>query len=449
MSSLLDRYSELTADLSLFSQEDLTRALLRQDWIGSARPDQLPPAHYFVWLMLGGRGSGKTRAGAEETWWAGAVRPERIAIIGPTSSDVRKTCFEGESGLLAVMPPGLIANYNRTSLELWLTNGSYFIGYSSEEPQRLRGPQHHRAWCDELCAWRKRDETWDMMMFGLRLGDDPQIIVTTTPKVSKLLKTLISENDTELSKATTFANRANLPPKILKKLSEKYEGTRLGRQELHAEIIDEAEGALWTLAMLEAAKFIPKVEDGKVQIPDMKRVVVAVDPAITSNQDSSETGIIAAGIDYNDHGFVLKDRSGRFSPGIWAKKVVELYHDVKADRIVVEVNQGGDMVRHTIQTEWPSAPITMVHASRGKQARAEPVAALYEQSKVSHVWESVKDDETHLDDRQGGLMELEDQLVSWEPLSGHSSPDRLDALVWALTDLMITPTIVTSRELVL
>lgn len=444
--SLLVVDSKLLGDIPL---DILSLIVSRQEWLVTARADQLPPKEYFVWLLLGGRGSGKTRAGAEDMAWNGASRIERIAIIGPTLSDVRKTCFEGESGLLSVIPSGMIVNYNRSSLEMWLTNGSYFVGYSSEEPERLRGPQHHRVWCEELCAWRKRDATWDMMMFGLRLGSDPQIIITSTPKPSKLLREIVAENDTSMSRTSTFDNRANLPKKMLEKLTKKYDGTRLGRQELYAEIIDEAEGALWTLSMLESARFIPKVKDGKVQLPEMKRVVVAVDPAITSNQDSSETGIIAAGIDFNDHGVVIKDRSGRYSPGVWAKKVVELYHEVGADRIVVEVNQGGDMVRHTINTEWPSAPITMVHASRGKAARAEPIAALYEQNRVRHVWNPSEDDGTHTDDRQGGLMELEDQLVSWEPLSGHPSPDRLDALVWALTDLMIDPTVVTSRELVL
>lgn len=331
---------------------------------------------------------------------------------------------EGESGLLSVCWAGdKTLNgedlgrpaYEPSKRRLTWANGATATCFSAEEPERLRGPQHEAGWCDELAAWKYLRETWDMAMFGLRLGSHPRVCVTTTPKPLKIFRELIADPKTVVTRGSTFDNAANLAGTFLKAVQDKYEGTRLGRQELYAEVMEEAEGALWTRALIDAANYRGK-------LPEMARVVVSVDPAITAKEESDETGIVAAGLGRDGYGYVLKDVSGRYSPGEWAKKAIALYKEVGADRIVAEGNQGGDMVRHTIQTEWNAAPITIVHASRGKAARAEPVAALYEQNKVRHT---------------GNLSSLEDQLVTWEPLSGMPSPDRLDALVWALTELMV------------
>lgn len=269
--------------------------------------------------------------------------------------------------------------------------------------------------CDELAAWKYMRDTWDMAQFGLRLGTRPRAIVTTTPKPLALIRELVADTTTVVTRGSTFDNAANLAPSFLAAVKAKHEGTRLGRQELYAELLNEADGALWTRAMIEGAY--------RKDAPEMARIVVAVDPAVTSTENSDETGIIAAGLGKDGRGYVLADRSGRYSPGDWATRVVSLFHEIGADRIIAEGNQGGDLVTFTLQTIWPSAPVKIVHASRGKAARAEPIAALYEQGKVSHV---------------GPFPGLEDQLVTWEPLSGMRSPDRLDALVWAFTELMVT-----------
>lgn len=390
----------------------------RQVWQDTARPNQITPyGQWAVWLMLAGRGFGKTRAGAEDVFWYANCNPgSRIAIIAPTYSDARDTCVEGESGLMSILPKECVDTWNRSMGELVLYNESRFKLFGAEEPDRLRGPQHHRAWTDELGAWRYAD-TWDQMLFGLRLGNDPRVVVTTTPKPTKLIKALAKAKTTLVTRGSTFDNAKNLAPAALAQLKAKYEGTRLGRQELEAEILEQSEGALWTLSMLEDARL-------KTELPEMRRVVVAIDPAISSKAESNLTGIIAAGLGVDGRGYVLADATGQYSPDQWASKAVELYRSVKADRFVAEGNQGGEMVRHTITSVWRNAPVTIVHASRGKQARAEPVVALYEQNKISHA---------------GTFSELEAQMCSWEPLSDPPmpSPDRIDAMVWAFTDLML------------
>ncbi|SHG79427.1 Large terminase phage packaging protein [Kaistia soli DSM 19436] len=397
------------------------------DWRLWARPQQVaPPGDWQTWLVLAGRGFGKTRTGAEWVREKVLAGCGRVALIAPTASDARDVMVEGESGLLSVCwrgdrtidrkPIGRPI-YEPSKRRLTWANGAVATLFSAEEPERLRGPQHEAMWCDELAAWKYLRETWDMAMFGLRLGDAPQVTITTTPKPLRILREIMKSTGTVITRGSTFDNRANLAPVFLDKIVSKYEGTRLGRQELEAEIMEEAEGALWSRAMVEAARFLKP-------LPEMKRVVVAVDPAVTDKEDSAETGIVAAGLGTDDRGYVLADRSGRRSPGDWAKKAIELFRDLGADRIVAEGNQGGDLVAHAIRTVDPRVPVTIVHASRGKAARAEPVAALYEQGKVTH-WKPLPD--------------LEDQMVNWEPLSGMPSPDRLDALVWALTELMLKP----------
>lgn len=389
----------------------------RARWIQTARPNQLTPVgNWLTWLMLAGRGFGKTRAGAEDVvCYAHCYPGSRIAIVAPTYADARDTCIEGESGILSITPKQCIDTWNRSMGELVLENGSRFKLFGAEEPDRLRGPQHHRAWADELAAWSYL-ETWDQLQFGLRLGQDPRAIVTTTPKPIKLIRELIANPKTVITRGSTYENAKNLAPTALAKLKEKYEGTRLGRQELNAEILEQAEGALWTLGLIEKSR---------VKLaPAMKRIVISIDPAITAKAESNLTGIVAAGLGVDGLGYTLADVSGQYSPDGWARKAVALFDSMQADAIVAEGNQGGDMVRHTINSVRPNAPVIIVHASRGKQARAEPVAALYEQGKIKHV---------------GTFSELEQQMCSWEPLSDppQPSPDRIDALVWAYTNLML------------
>jgi phage terminase large subunit-like protein len=328
--------------------------------------------------------------------------------------------IEGESGLLSVCAGDAVKPiYEPSKRRITFPEGSALApqgaiatAFSADEPDRLRGPQHDCAWCDELAAWRY-PEAWDQLQFGLRLGTDPRCIVTTTPRPTKEIRDLVAAETTVVTKGSTFDNADNLAPAFLERILAKYEGTRLGRQELYAEILDDVPGALWTRQMLEAA-----VTGCPHPLPDTERMVVAVDPAITSGEDSDETGIVVAGRTGRE-AFVVADHTCRLSPDGWARKAVDAYHEHKADRIVAEANQGGDMVKTVLRTVDPSVPVKLVHATRGKRVRAEPVAALYEQGRVFHA---------------AVFAELEDQLVTWTPDSP-TSPDRLDALVWALTDL--------------
>jgi phage terminase large subunit-like protein len=403
---------------------DADAAELLHDWRFFAREEQVAPAgDWRTWLFLAGRGAGKTRSGAE--WVREQIKLGRgwVGMIAPTSADARDVMVEGESGLLATgweydktyagKEMGR-PTYEPSKRRITWANGAQATLFSAEEPDRLRGPQHDAIWADEAGAWKDAQDAWDMAMFGLRLGDDPRVMVSTTPKPIPLIRVLLKDKTTVITKATTYANKANLAGAFSQIIS-KYEGTRLGRQELAGELLEESEGALWNRALIERARL-------KTPAPQMRRVVVAVDPAITAKAESNLTGIIAAGIGTDGRGYVLADASGRYSPDGWARKAVALFETLKADRIVAEGNQGGEMVRHTIASVRSNAPITIVHASRGKQARAEPVAALYEQNKISHV---------------GTFSELEDQMSTWEPLGDEPSPDRIDALVWALTALMI------------
>jgi len=275
--------------------------------------------------------------------------------------------------------------------------------------------------CDEVSSWRNQQDVWDMLQFTLRLGRHPRVMVTTTPKPTKLMRKLLSSKNSFITGGSTFDNSANLASTFLKKVKEDYEGTRLGRQELYAEMLEEAEGALWTTEILDKC-LDTSIEDRVEFAKTLQRVVVSIDPATTSNEESDLTGIIVAGIDINGKGYILEDHTDRYTPQGWAAKAISLYHEFSADRIVAERNQGGDMVRTTLTSEDESVPIRLVHASRGKFARAEPVSALYERGKVFHA---------------KGLDELEVQMRTWEPLGSIGSPDRLDAMVWAITDLML------------
>jgi phage terminase large subunit-like protein len=404
--------------------EDEALALLH-DWSFWARPSQLPPeGQWRVWLLLAGRGFGKTRTGAELVRSRVAARSaRRLALIAPTLADARDVMVEGESGILAVSSRWDRPHWEPSRRRLTWPNGAIATFYSADEPERLRGPQHDAAWCDELASWRY-PEAWDMLMFGLRLGDDPRVIVTTTPRPTTLLRALIEDPTVIVTRGATHENRANLAPQFLEQILRKYQGTRLGRQEIEAELLEDIPGALWNRGLIEAAR----ARDA----PVMMRIVVAIDPAVTSSESADETGIIVAGRDEMGHGWILADLSGRYHPAEWAKVAIAAYYAHHADRIVAEVNNGGEMIEATLRVIDPNVAVASVHASRGKAARAEPVAALYEQGRVHHL---------------GAFPQLEDQmcnLIRGEYASASSpcawsSPDRADALVWALTDLLVSP----------
>jgi predicted phage terminase large subunit-like protein len=365
-----------------------------------------------------GRGFGKTRTESEDAWWQGCINPNwRIALVAATYADARDTLVEGDSGILGRMPRGMIEKWNRSLGELVLTNGTRFKLFASTEPERLRGPQHHRAYCDELAAWQY-PETWDQMLFGLRLGQSPKVIIGTTPKPVPLIRKIVGDNRTRVSRGSTFDNASHLAPDALRQLREKYEGTRLGRQELNAEILEDVPGALWSRAMFDNNRVL--------DVPQMQRIVVAVDPSGTRGQSDGgdSIGISVCGRGNDGRGYVLADRTCKLSPEGWARMAVTAYHEFRADKIIAERNFGGAMVEAVIKSVDINVAYSEVVASRGKAVRAEPVAALYEQGRVSHA---------------GNFDALEDQLTAFTPAGyfGDGSPDRADALVWAMSELML------------
>lgn len=320
---------------------------------------------------------------------------------------------EGDSGILSVCKVNR-PNYEPSKRRITWPNGAIATTYSADEPERLRGPQHDASWCDEPGAWKYATDAWDMMMFGLRLGDNPRVVATTTPRPIQLVRDIRALPGTVITRGRTADNAANLAPQFLEQIVGKYEGTRLGRQELDGELLDDVPGALWQRQQLE---------DLRVKVaPELIRLVIAIDPAMTSGEKADETGMIAAGKGIDGHAYILKDLSCRLSPDAWASRAVNAYIDMKADRIIAEVNNGGDLVGQVIHTIDPNVAYKAVHASRGKRVRAEPIAALYEQGKVHHV---------------GPFPQLEDQQCTFVPDDFDGSPDRVDALVWALTELMI------------
>ena len=397
-----------------------------------AMEHQLPPAgDWRSWVILGGRGAGKTRAGAE--WVRARVegsRPldpgycRRIALIGETLDQVREVMIFGDSGILACSPPDRRPTWSATRRALVWPNGAEAMAFSAHEPEALRGPQFDSAWVDELAKWKKGKETWDMLQFALRLGQQPQVCVTTTPRNVGVLKELLASPSTVTTHAGTEANRANLAQSFLDEVRARYAGTRLGRQELDGTLLDDIEGALWTRAQLEARR----CDD----LPVFDRIVVAVDPPVTGRAGSDECGIVVVGAQLDGppqdwRAVVLEDASVQgVGPLAWAQRAVTAMEHWGADRLVAEVNQGGDMVEAVLRQIDAFVPVTKVHAARGKVARAEPVAALYEQGRVAH---------------RPGLDALEDQMcqMSRNGYEGRGSPDRVDALVWALTELMISP----------
>jgi len=390
-----------------------------------ARPEQIaPPGAWRTWVLLGGRGLGKTRAGAE---WvrshidSGTAR--RVALVSDTARDVRDVMV---AMLEQVSPPWNRPKYEPSKSRLVYPNGATCHLFAAEAPELLRGPAHDLAWADELAKWknlRKRDieggTAWDNLQMGLRRGTSPRACVTTTPRSVSTLRQILGAPDTVVTRGSTFANAENLPEETLAYLRTHYEGTRLGRQELHAELLEDIEGALWTHTQIDATRV-------DLAPADLRRVVIAIDPAVTATAQSDETGILACGLGHETppHGYVLEDVSGRYTPDEWADHAIALYHRWSADRIVAEVNNGGDLVGYTLKTRWPSTPFLALHASRGKRTRAEPISALYEQGRVHHV---------------GLFPDLEDQLCTWDARTSDDSPDRMDAMVWAFTELLLRP----------
>lgn len=419
---------KLKQDLSELGPQHLKEILGL--WPLWARPDQLPPentqegAPWRVWLVMGGRGAGKTRAGAE---WVrakalgrpplGSVRARRIALVGETMADVRRVMIEGVSGLLSVHGARERPRFEPSKGQLMWPSGVIAQMFSAENPDGLRGPQFDAAWCDEVAKWRHPQRTWDMLQFALRLGEAPQMVATTTPRPIPLLKKLLADAGTVVTRAATADNAANLAPTFVEEMTRRYWATALGRQELLGELVDDTSGALWRRDWIDAHRV--------AQAPELSVVVVAVDPPVTATAASDACGIVVAGLGPDGRAYVIDDRTlqGR-EPIVWARAAIAAYGDYMADRVVAEVNQGGDLVVTVLRQVDPSVAVRCVRATRGKWLRAEPIAALYAEGRVAHV---------------GTFEALEDQMCAFgsDGLAKGRSPDRLDALVWALTDLMI------------
>jgi len=418
----------LKQDLAELSDAQLAAVL--GHWPLWARADQLPPeatedgAPWRVWLYMGGRGAGKTRAGAE---WVraralglaplGVVAARRIALVGETINDVRRVMIEGVSGLLSVHGAGERPRFEPSKGQLTWPSGAIAQVFSAEDPDGLRGPQFDAAWCDEVAKWRHPQRTWDMLQFALRLGVQPQLVATTTPWAIPLIKKLLADAGTVVTRAATADNADNLAPSFVDEMTRRYAGSALGRQELLGELVDDTSGALWRRDWIEAHR----VE----QAPELSALVVAVDPPVTATAASDACGIVVAGLGPDGRAYVVDDRTlqGR-APTVWARAAVAAYHDYMADRVVAEVNQGGDLVVTVLRQIDANVAVRCVRATRGKWLRAEPVAALYAQGRVAHV---------------GTFTALEEQMCAFgaDGLARGRSPDRLDALVWALTDLMV------------
>lgn len=402
------------------------------DWKAWARPEQVPPdnADWKNWLFLAGRGAGKTRSAAEvvRSWAEQGITP--LALVGPTAADVRDVMVEGESGILAISPPWFMPDYEPSKRRLTWPNGVRASLFSAEEPSRLRGPQFAKAWCDEICAWVKMQETWDMLMFGLRLGIRPQAIITTTPRPVPLLRKLMKDKKTYMTRAGTRSNYANLAPDFIEEIEERYAGTRLGRQELDGEVLDDTPGALWTHSMFKHVL--------ESEVPELVEICVAVDPSGSDGTGGDSQGIVAAGKSAAGDYYVLRDASCRERPLKWGKRVADLHDDLLADYIVAEINYGGAMVEDTIKGIREDLIVKVVTASRGKVIRAQPISAKYEQGKVYHVVAERKEGEPPSHFMYDGLKELEDQMVQMtsEGYTGEGSPDRVDAAVWAISALM-------------
>jgi len=420
------RNGTLNQSLRCLSFEQL--AFLKTHWAVWARDDQLPPEPadpanpWRVWLILGGRGAGKTRTGAEwiraKALGLTAAPAMRIALVGETLGEVRRVMIEGQSGLLAIHAESERPHYESSKQQLTWPNGAVAQIFSADNADSLRGPQFDAAWCDEIAKWRDGEQVWDMLQFGLRLGNAPQVVVTTTPRPVALLQKLMGDISCVVTHAATHDNAANLAPSFIAEMSRRYAGTVLGRQELMGEIITEQQGALWRRDWIETARVRAA--------PELTRIVVALDPPVTATAASDACGMVVAGLGADRRAYVLADCTlqGR-EPHVWARAAIALYQDYKADCIVAETNQGGDLVVSVLRQIDDAVPVKQVRATRGKWLRAEPVAALYAEGRIVHA---------------GTFDRLEDQMCCFgaDGLSGGRSPDRLDALVWAITDLMLS-----------
>ena len=433
LTELLGSASEAETEAFLKSLSDETLLALPYLFEFWALPHQIEPkGDWATWVVLGGRGAGKTRAGAE--WVRSKVEGgepsdpgayKRVALIGETLDQVREVMVFGDSGIIASSPPDRKPEWHSARRALVWPNGAEAWAMSASSPENLRGPQFDCVWADELGKWKKVRETWDMLQFALRLGDDPKALVTTTPRNIGVLKEILDADNTDVSHAATDVNRANLAPSFLKKVYTDYGGSRLGQQELDGKMIEEVEGALWPLGLIDGLR--------QASFPELDRIIVAVDPPASGKPTADACGIVVAGLETCGGGpedwtaWVLADESIRgASPATWAKVVADAAKAWQADRVVAEINQGGDMVEAVLRQQAPLLSYRGVHATRGKIVRAEPVAALYEQGRVKHL---------------KGLQDLESQMgeMTLMGFEGKGSPDRVDALVWALTDLMIDP----------
>lgn len=426
--------------LDLAADKIESEATLGRPWRSQARPKQLPPDDprhpladergyscgcggdpgWLYWLVMSGRGFGKTLAGGQWVIEQAVGYPgSRWAVVAPTFGDCRKTCFEGSTGILRQLQPGELGQWRRNELRLDLSNGSVILGFSADQPERLRGENLFGAWCDELCSWRYMEAWYEGLIPATRdKRSQARIVITTTPRPTRLILDLVKRTDgsVHLTRASTWENADNLSPAALTELKRRYEGTRLGRQELEGDLLEDMPGALWRREDIDAARVQPGDVPG-----DLEQVVVAIDPAVTAGEDSDETGIIVMGR-HGDHGYVLADRSMRGTPDECMKAAVRAFREFRADRVVGEVNNGGDYIGTVLRHVDPTVPYRTVRATRGKAVRAEPASVLAEQRRLHHV---------------GDLGDLEDQLCLFVPgigvASGHD--DRLDALVWAVEAL--------------
>lgn len=405
--------------LAGFSKQEL--AGLEYDWKFWGRPkQQLPPGtHWNIWILCAGRGFGKTRTGSE------AIRrlvdqkqASRIALIGSTAADTRDVMLEGASGLMNVFPPHQRPKFEPSKRKVTFHNGAVAWLYAAEFEDRLRGPQHDVVWCDEICAWRDVG-TWDMAQMGLRLGKRPISIVTTTPKPTLWVRNMIKRSREPnspviLTTGSTFENRSNLASNFFEQVISRYEGSRLGAQEIYAQVLEDVEGAYWNVDMIDRSRVR--------EIPQMRRIVVAIDPANGSGEKNDHTGIIVAGLGVDKHGYILADYSVKGTPLQWATVAIKAYRTWKADRVIAEVNNAGEMIEQSLRTVDANVPYKAVRASKGKATRAEPISAMYERKIIHHY---------------GAFPELEEEMTTWDPTKKHESPDRMDAMVWALTELML------------
>ena len=423
MQSVAEKLASLPPDereaiLAKLTEEECQELL--HDWRGfHARPEQIAPeGDWFIWMIKSGRGWGKTRTGSEWVREEALKAPIRIALVAETQKDLEEVMIEGVSGILSTHTPEEMPRYTKKPVKLVWPNGSIALGYNGTQPEQLRGPNFHRAWCDELAKWRYARATWDQLRFGLRLGENPQVLVTTTPRPIELVKQIVAQKEGQaiITNGRTMDNRANLAAPFLEGIENRYGGTRLGRQELEGEILGDIPNALWTLANIDTSRV-------KEAPQNLKRIYVAIDPAVSNTEESDEHGIVAVGLSTDGkEGYVLEDASVKGSPMEWAKRALSVHDRLQADGIVVEVNQGGDMVAQTIRSVRAGVKIIEVRASRGKHVRAEPIAALYEQGRIHHV---------------GAFIELETQMTQMTTFGyeGDGSPDRVDALVWGLSVL--------------